>query len=299
MAVADRRARRILPWKVTPGSGFWYYRRNGLGMTAAIILVIVIVAATAAPLLTPYADQGEGVPDLGSRLMGPSAQHWLGTDDLGRDVLARLLYGARTALLVALGVVALAVIIGVAVGAVSGYFGGWIDELLMRITDVFLAFPPLLLAVIVAAALGASLRNTIIAIAVSWWPWYARQVRTQVLSLRERPFIRALQAIGIPDHQIIIRHVIPNIMAPVWVQGASDLGASVLTAAGLSFVGLGPRPPTADWGSMIADGRQYVLAGQWWIATFAGVAIVLTALAFNLAGDVIRDVSDPKTRGET
>jgi len=297
---APARARRWLPasWQVTPGSGVWYYRRNWLGMAAAVILAVIVVGAIAAPWLTPYADEGTGVPDLSSRLMGPSAEHWLGTDDLGRDVLARLLYGARTALLVAVGVVSLAVIVGLVIGAIAGYFGGWIDEILMRVTDVFLAFPPLLLAVIVAAALGASLRNTIIAIAVSWWPWYARQVRTQVLSLRERPFVRAVRAIGVPDRRIIVQHVVPNVMAPVWVQAASDLGASVLTAAGLSFVGLGPRPPTADWGSMIADGRQFVLSGQWWIATFAGVAILLTALAFNLMGDVIRDVSDPKTRGE-
>lgn len=294
-------ARRFLPasWKVTPGSGFWYYRRSWLGMAAAILLIAIIFLAATAPWVTPFAEQGQGVPDLGSRLQGPSGEHWLGTDDLGRDVLARLLYGARTALMVAIGVVTLAVVIGVAVGAVSGYFGGWIDEILMRITDIFLAFPPLLLAVIVAAALGASLRNTIIAIAVSWWPWYARQVRTQVLSLRERPFVRAAKAIGVPDRKIIVQHVVPNVMAPVWVQAASDLGASVLTAAGLSFVGLGPRPPTADWGTMIADGRLYVSSGQWWIATFAGVAILLTALAFNLMGDVIRDVSDPKTRGES
>lgn len=299
MNAAPAPARRFVPWRITPGSGPWYYRRNWLGMTAAIFLVIIVLAAVAAPIATPYADQGQGVPDLGSRLLGPSVEHWFGTDDLGRDVLARLLYGARTALIVAVGVVALAVIIGVLVGAISGYFGGWVDEVLMRITDIFLAFPPLLLAVIVASALGASLRNTIIAITVSWWPWYARQVRAQVLSLRERPFVRSVRAIGVPDRTVIRRHVIPNVMAPVWVQAASDLGASVLTAAGLSFVGLGPRPPTADWGTMIADGRQYVLSGQWWIATFAGLAIVATALAFNLAGDVIRDVSDPKTRGES
>ena len=224
--------------------------------------------------------------------------HWLGTDDLGRDVLARLLFGARTSLVVAVGVVALSVLIGVVVGAVSGYFGRWIDEVLMRITDAFLAFPPLLLAVLVAAALGASLRNTLIAISVSWWPWYARQVRAQVLSLRARPFIRAVQAIGVPSRRVIAVHVVPNVMAPVWVQATADLGAVVLTAAGLSFVGLGPRPPTADWGVMIADGRQYVLSGQWWIAGFAGLAVVVVALAFNLIGDVVRDVTDPRTRGE-
>ncbi len=279
-----------------PGSSFWHYRRSRLGMAAAIVAAAFVVAALFAPWLTPYADAGRGVPDLPIRLQGPSWSHWLGTDDLGRDMLARLLFGARTALVVAFGVVALSVAIGVVIGAVAGYFGRWVDEALMRVTDTFLAFPPLLLAVLVAAALGASLRNTVIAIAVSWWPWYARLVRSQVLSLRERPYIKALRAIGVPHPRIIALHAVPNAMAPVWVQATADLGAALLTAAGLSFVGLGPRPPTADWGTMIAEGRQYVLSGQWWIAGFAGAAIVVVAMAFNLAGDVVRDVTDPKTR---
>ena len=221
---------------------------------------------------------------------GSERTTWAATCFLG------LLFGARTALGVALGVVTLSVAIGVVVGAVAGYFGRWVDEVLMRITDTFLAFPPLLLAVLVAAALGASLRNTIIAIAVSWWPWYARLVRAQVLSLRERPFIKAVRAMGVPAPRVIALHVVPNAMAAVWVQATADLGAAILTAAGLSFVGLGPRPPTADWGTMISDGRLYVLSGQWWIAGFAGLAIVIVAMAFNLAGDVVRDVTDPKTR---
>ena len=279
-----------------PGGALWHYRRSRLGMAAAVVAAACILAALFAPWLTPYADAGRGVPDLPVRLQRPSWSHWMGTDDLGRDVMARLLFGARTALVVAFGVVVLSVVVGVAVGAVAGYFGRWVDEALMRVTDTFLAFPPLLLAVLVAAALGASLRNTVIAIAVSWWPWYARQVRSQVLSLRERPYIKALQAIGVPHRRIIALHAVPNAMAPVWVQATVDLGAAVLTAAGLSFVGLGPRPPTADWGTMISEGRQYVLSGQWWIAGFAGAAIVVVAMAFNLAGDVVRDVTDPKTR---
>ena len=289
---AARRAGRL----GAPGSAVWYYRRSWLGMAAAVVALLFAVAALFAPWLTPYADAGRGVPDLPIRLQSPSWSHWLGTDDLGRDVLARLLFGARTALVVAVGVVALSVVVGVAVGAVAGYFGRSVDEVLMRITEIFLAFPPLLLAVLVAAALGASTRNTIIAISVSWWPWYARQVRSQVLSLRERPFIKAVRAIGVPHRRIIAVHVVPNTMAPVWVQATADLGAAVLTAAGLSFVGLGPRPPTADWGVMIAQGRQYVLSGQWWIAGCAGAAIVTAAVAFNLMGDVIRDVTDPRTR---
>lgn len=297
MAAAVRASRFFGGGVMRPGSSAWYYRRSWLGMAAAVVVAVFVLGAVFAPWLTPFADQGRGAPNLPSRLEAPSWDHWMGTDDLGRDVLARVLFGARTALLVAVGVVVSAVIVGVIIGAIAGYFGGWIDEILMRITDTFLAFPPLLLAVIVATALGANLRNTIIAIAVSWWPWYARQIRSQVLSLRERSFVRALQTMGVPSHTILRRHVIPNAMSPVWVQATADLGASVLVAAGLSFVGLGPRPPTADWGVMINEGRQLVLSGQWWIAGFAGVAITLVALAFNLVGDVVRDVTDPKTRG--
>lgn len=294
LGAAGRVGRRF----VVPGGALWHFMRSQLGIVAVSVVVLFTLAAAFAPWLTPYADAGRGVPDLPIRLQGPSWSHWLGTDDLGRDVAARILFGARTALYVAVGVVVLSVVIGVVVGAVAGYFGRWVDEILMRITDTFLAFPPLLLAVMVAAALGASLRNTVIAIAISWWPWYARLMRSQVLSLRERPFVKAVRAIGVPHRRVITRHVVPNAMAPVWVQATADLGAAVLTAAGLSFVGLGPRPPTADWGTMIAEGRQYVLGGQWWIAGFAGAAIIIVAMAFNLAGDVIRDVTDPRTRGD-
>ena len=282
----------------THGDAIWHYRRSRLGMVTAAVALTFVVGEVFAPWLTPFAAAGRGVPDLSNRLRPPGAIHWLGTDELGRDVLARLLFGARASLVVAVGVVALSVLVGVVVGALSGYFGRWIDEVLMRITDAFLAFPPLLLAVLVAASLGASLRNTVIAISVSWWPWYARQVRAQVLSLRTRPFIQAAQAIGAPSRRTIAVHIVPNVMAPVWVQATADIGAVVLTAAGLSFVGLGPRPPTADWGVMIADGRHYVLSGQWWIAGFAGLAVVVVAMAFNLIGDVMRDVADPRTRGQ-
>ena len=294
LGAAGRDRRRL----VAPGGALWHFVRSRLGVAATVIVVLFTLAAVLAPWLTPYADAGRGVPDLPIRLQEPSWSHWLGTDDLGRDVLARILFGARTAMYVAVGVVVLSVVIGVVVGAIAGYFGRWVDEVLMRITDTFLAFPPLLLAVLVAAALGASLRNTVIAIAISWWPWYARLVRSQVLSLRERSFVKAVRAIGVPDRRVITVHIVPNAMAPVWVQATADLGAAVLTAAGLSFVGLGPRPPTADWGTMIAQGRQYVLSGQWWIAGFAGAAIVIVAMAFNLAGDVIRDVTDPRARGD-
>ena len=277
-----------------PGGTLWRFRRNKLGLAALAIITFYVIVAVLAPVITPFADQGRGTPDLPNRLMAPNSTNWLGTDDVGRDVVARLLFGARTALLIAFGVVSVSVVIGVVIGATAGYFGRWIDETLMRITDMFLAFPPLLLAVIVAASLGPSTRNTIIAITVSWWPWYARQIRAQVLSLRERPYVKAAQALGVPNYRVIGQHIIPNAMTPVWVQATADLGAVILVAAGLSFVGLGTRPPGADWGLMIEEGRSFVLAGQWWIAGSAGAAVTILALAFNLIGDVVHEVTSPK-----
>jgi peptide/nickel transport system permease protein len=188
-------------------------------------------------------------------------------------------------------------LIGLPLGAVAGFFGGWLDEAIMRLTDIFLAFPPLLLAIAIAAALGPSFTNAMLAIALTWWPWYTRIVRGQAWSIRERHFVEAARSMGVTDLTIIRRHILPNVFGPVLVQGTLDLGAVILTAAGLSFIGLGPQPPTADWGIMINEGRLYILAGRWWIATFAGLAIFLTTLAFNLLGDSVRDISDPRTRG--
>ena len=191
----------------------------------------------------------------------------------------------------------MAMVVGGLFGLFAGYFGGWIDELIMRITDVFLAFPPLLLAITIATVLEPNLQNSVIAVASTWWPWYTRLVRAQTVSVRERHFVEAARGMGVKDVTIIRRHILPNVFTPVLVQGTLDLGTAILTAAGLSFIGLGPQPPTADWGVMINEGRLYILSGRWWIATFSGLAIFLTALAFNLLGDGVRDVTDPRTRG--
>jgi peptide/nickel transport system permease protein len=167
----------------------------------------------------------------------------------------------------------------------------------MRVTDIFLAFPPLLLAIAIAAALGPSFINSMLAIALTWWPWYTRLVRAQAISLRERSFVEAARGIGVKNLTIIWRHILPNVFTPVMVQATLDIGSAILTAAGLSFIGLGTQPPTADWGVMINEGRLYVLSGRWWIATFSGLAIFITTLAFNLLGDGVRDAADPRTRG--
>ena len=282
--------------KLEPGSAIWFFRRDKIAVISLIFLVAVILAAIFAPLLTPYPEQGRGEPNIAAKFQPPSPEHPMGTDSLGRDVWARILYGARVSLLVGFAVVFLGAVTGSALGAIAGYFGGWIDETIMRITDIFLAFPPLLLAITFTAVLGASVRNMIIAIAITWWPWYTRIVRGQVISVRERDFVRAARGIGVGDFTIIRRHIIPNVMGPVLVQATLDLGAAILTAAALSFLGLGAPPPTADWGVMVDEGRQHLLAGRWWLAVFPGLALFLTTLSLNLVGDGARDAADPKTR---
>ena len=196
----------------------------------------------------------------------------------------------------ALIAVGLALLVGIPLGAIAGYYGGFIDELIMRITDIFLGFPPLLLAIAISAFLGPSLKNAMLAIAVSWWPWYTRIVRGQAVSLRERQFVKAAKAIGTPSSMIIFTHIVPNAIAPVIVQTSMDIGGVILTIASLSFLGLGAQPPTPEWGLMISTSRNYFL-NAWWYSIFPGLAIFFTVLAFNLLGDGLREILDPKTRG--
>lgn len=271
------------------------FRRDPLAVASLVVVLAFILGAIFAPLLTPYPEQGRGDPNILEKFQPPSRTHLLGTDYLGRDVLARILYGGRVSLSMGLLVVALAVLIGTPLGALAGYYGGRWDNLIMRITDMFLAFPPLLLAMAIAAALGPSFTNAMIAIALTWWPWYTRLVRAQVLSLRERHFIEAARSIGVTNFTIIRRHVLPNILTPVLVQGTMDLGSAILTGAAISFIGLGVQAPTAEWGSMISQGRIYFIERPWFAGS-AGMAIFLVTLAFNLLGDAVRDAADPRTR---
>ena len=271
------------------------FRRDPLAVASLVVIIIFILGAIFAPLLTAYPEQGRGVPNILEKFKPPSSTHLLGTDYLGRDVLARILFGGQVSLSMGFLVVLIAVLIGTPLGAISGYYGGRLDNLIMRITDIFLSFPSLLLAMAIAAALGPSFTNTMIAIAITWWPWYTRIVRAQVLSLRERYFIEAARSIGVSDMTIIRRHVIPNILTPVMVQGTMDLGSAILTGAAISFLGLGVQPPTPEWGSMISNGRIYFLERPWFAGS-AGMAIFLVTLAFNLLGDALRDAADPRTR---
>jgi peptide/nickel transport system permease protein len=271
------------------------FQRDWLAVASLVVIVLFVVGAIFAPWLAPYPEQGKGAPNLTEKFEPPSREHLLGTDYLGRDILSRVLYGGRTSLSIGFLVVFVASVIGVPMGAIAGYYGGWIDDLLMRITDVFLAFPSLLLAIAIAAALGASFTNSMIAIAITWWPWYARLVRAQTLSLRERYFVEAARSIGVSDLNIIRRHIFPNILTPVLVQATMDIGSAILTGAAISFIGLGVQPPTPDWGKMVSTGRIYFIERPWFAGS-AGLAIFLVTLAFNLLGDAVRDAADPRTR---
>ncbi len=267
--------------------------RDRLALVGVVLILGLVILAALAPWLAPYPDQGTGTPDVGSATLPPSWAHPFGTDQLGRDMLSRVIMGTRPALLLSISVVAAAALIGVPLGAIAGYRGGWVDSLLMRVTEVFQSFPPLLLAMVVVALLGPDLKNAAIALVVSWWPWYARLVRAEARSLRERPFVAAAETIGVPARTIVRRHIIRNSLSPVIVQATVDVGTVVLAAGSLAFIGLGAQPPAPDWGLMVAEGRSQIFTA-WWISTFAGLAIFVTVLAFNLLGDSLRNVLDPR-----
>jgi peptide/nickel transport system permease protein len=264
---------------------------NLLSAAGLILVVLAILIAIFSPLVAPY-DPIAMAPE--NRLLAPSALHWFGTDDSGRDILSRILCGTRYSLLAALGILAMASVLGTVIGLAAGLFGGWVDEVLMRLTDMFLAFPALVLAMGLAAALGPSLFNAMIATALVWWPWYARLVRGQTLQLKQEAFIEAARISGASVWRIAFRHILVNCLTPLIVQVSLDIGYAVLTLAGLSFIGLGAQPPTPEWGSMVSVGRDYFL-DQWWMVTFPGLAIFISVMAFNLLGDGLQEVLSPRS----
>jgi peptide/nickel transport system permease protein len=263
-----------------------------LAAGTALSLLIVLVALLAPFLAPDPADAGSATHPLNT-LQPPSAGHPFGTDQVGRDVLSRLIYGARVSPQIALYVLVIACLVGIPLGIAAGYFGGWIDDVIMRVTDVFLAFPALLLALALAAVLSPSIGNTTLAIAVTWWPWYTRLVRGQAASVAGRPYVESARALGVRHRTILLRHILPNSITPVIVQASLDVGGIILTASALSFLGLGAQDPTPDWGLMVSQGESYFTT-QWWLVTFPGLAILITAVAFNLLGDGLRDVLDPR-----
>lgn len=267
-------------------------RGSPLVVIGIAVVFILLFAAVFAPWIAPYGAEERIRTEA---LEPPSWNHWLGTDEDGGDIFSRIVWGARIDLSIALLVVLSACVIGSAVGATSGFAGGRVDEVIMRVTDVFLAFPALILAMAVAAALGRNLTNLTIALMVVWWPGYARLIRGQVLAEKERLYVEAARAVGSPKRRIIFRHVLPNSIFPLMVQSTLDLGGVILTAAGLSFIGFGAGAGVAEWGLMIATGRNYLFM-QPWVPVFPGLAILFSSLAFNLVGDGLRDVLDPRLR---
>ena len=290
-SATSRRAGAIRPRR-SRGDVVRALRRSPLATAGAVIVVVYALLAAMAPLLAP---QGPIAQSLEQRLAPPSRAAPLGLDQLGRDILSRILYGARVSLVIGLVVVLVGGIVGTIVGVVSGFVGGRVDNVLMRITDVFFAFPSLILAMAIAAALGPSLTNAMLAIAVVTWPVYARLSRAQTLVLRRQEFIEAAKALGVSEGRIMLRHIIPNAISPLIVQASFNMGEAILIAAGLSFIGFGAQPPTPEWGVMVSEGRDYMTT-QWWVSTFPALAILVAVTGFNLLGDGLRDVLDPRLR---
>jgi peptide/nickel transport system permease protein len=272
--------------------------RRRTALFGLIVVALVVLTSLAAPLLTPF-DPVE--QDIAERLKAPGTRdsagrlHPLGTDHLGRDLMARVIYGAQPALLVGFAAVVISGFLGMVAGLLGGYFGGWTDDVLMRLADIQLAFPFILLAIAVIGVLGASLQTIIVVIGVSSWVVYARVVRAAVFSLREREFVQAAQALGGRDVRVVLRHILPNALTPWLVVATLDMARVIVIESALSFLGLGVQPPTPTWGGMLADGRVYI-STAWWLATFPGLAILVTVLGINLFGDGLRDTLDPRLK---
>jgi peptide/nickel transport system permease protein len=288
---SSRRQARAAAWY----QGWLSLRSNTLAMVGLTILALIVLAAIFAPML---ATNDPFVQDLGQRLKPPGWDgHLLGTDSLGRDIYSRLLYGARISIYIVLLVAMVAPVLGLVIGTIAGYLGGWVDVLLMRFTDIFLAFPRLILALAFVAALGAGIENAVLAISLTAWPPYARIARAETLTIRNSDYIHAIRLQGAGPVRIITRHVWPLCISSLVIRVTLDMAGIILTAAGLGFLGLGAQPPSPEWGAMISEGRKYIL-DFWWVATIPGLAIFAISLAFNLLGDGLRDVLDPKESGQ-
>jgi len=271
--------------------GWLTFRANRLAMLGLVILIALVLMAIFAPWLSPYDPVAQNLAD---RLQPPSASHWLGTDALGRDILSRLIWGSRVTLFIVGTVALISPILGLLIGTIAGFAGGWVDQVLMRITDIFLAFPKLILALALVAALGPGIFNAVLALAITGWPPYARLARAETLSVRNADYIAAARLQGAGPGRLLIGHIWPMCVSSLIVRVALDMAGIILSAAGLGFLGLGAQPPLPEWGAMISDGRTYIL-DHWWVAAMPGLAIFIVSLAFNLLGDGLRDVLDPKS----
>jgi peptide/nickel transport system permease protein len=283
----------IAPPQASPQRMFWRrFRKETTALIGLVIIVLFFLLALLAPWISRYDPLAQNIP---ASLAAPGMEHWMGADKLGRDIFSRILHGARISLFSGIAVIIMAGIFGSLVGMLAGYARGWWDEALMRVTDIFFAFPSLILAMAIAGALGPSLQNALIAVAVVTWPVYARLVRGQVLGLREREFVQAARAVGATDSVIIRRHLLPNTLSPLLVQASFDMGAVILSVAGLSFIGFGAQPPMPEWGVMISEGRNYITT-HWWLTFFPAISMLFAVAGFNLVGDGLRDVLDPRLK---
>jgi len=282
-------------WRATRSEEWrraWHrFRASTLSLVGLGIIAGMSAVALLAPVIAPHPEHAGAFVDFGNTFRPPSRAFLFGTDDAGRDVLTRVIYGARISLSMGVLVLAIALAIGVPLGLIAGYWTGWISSVIMRVTDVFLAIPPIVLALAVSAALRPSLTNAMLAIAFAWWPWYTRLVYGEVLSIKQETFVEASRSVGASAWRVTFREILPNTWSPVIVKLTLDMGFVILTETGLSFLGLGAQPPTPAWGTMIAEGRIY-MPGSWWLATFPGLAIFVAVIGFNLLGDGLRDVLD-------
>jgi peptide/nickel transport system permease protein len=272
----------------------WSFSRSPASMLGLAIVVAFLVLAALGPWIVPFPGDATGAMNLGNRLKPPSATHWFGTDEMGNDLFSRVVIATRTSLWVGLTIVGIATVIGVPLGIAAGYFGGLTRTVIMRVTDVFLSVPGIVLALAIVAALGPGILNGIVALSIVWWPGYVRLVEAKALALRSEPFVEAARAVGASHARILAVHILPNCTSPIIVKASMDMGLAILAAASLGFVGLGAKPPAPEWGAMISVARTY-MPNWWWYAVFPGFAIYLTVLGFNLFGDGLRDILDPKS----
>ena len=269
--------------------------RNFLTKVSIVILLMIVLLAILAPIVSPYPQDAISATHPADIFIGPCKEHLFGTDELGRDILTRVIYGTRISLSSSIITVLVAMLIGTALGAIAGAFGGIVDQVIMRIADVFLSFPSMLLAIVIASFLGPSLKNCQLAMIISWWPWYTRIMRGEAISIKERQYIKAADTIGTSKFVTIVKHIVPNGLSPIIIQGSMDLGCVVTTLASLSFLGLGAQAPTPEWGLMVSTSKAYFL-NAWWYTLFPSLAIFVLVLVFNIIGDALREVLDPKTR---
>ena len=275
----------------------WYrLRRSPLSIVGLGMVVLVVLTALLSPMVVPFPEDATGNTRMVDKLKSPNDTYLMGTDDVGRDVFSRTLIATQTSLVIGVVVLTIAILIGVPLGAISGFLGGWVDEIIMRATDIFLTVPSLVLAMAMGVALGPGMVNAMLAISLVWWPGYARLTRGQALSLREQDFVESARALGASPWHTIFRHILPNLMSPVIIKASMDMGFAILVAAGLGYIGVGVQAPRPEWGVMISEGRAQ-WREAWWISTFPGLAMFISVMGFNLLGDGLRDVFDPKMRG--